>query len=372
MLALRYRPRTFSAIHGQPQVQVILREQVALNRVPEVMLFSGSFGTGKTTAGRILAAALNCQVSNPEPCGECPSCESIYDGTSLMLIEIDAATHGGVEDIRLLKTKLNNVHNGVQVLMLDEAQSLTTNAQNALLKLFEDMPPDTHVIMVTTEENRILDTIKSRAMPFKFHKIPIKATIDRLNFICTQENIRVETDLISKVAQQSQGSLRNAIMMLDQISSVNITTVDQYSELMQETDFAPGLIAFMLNGNPDKVSEIVDYELSIHGDYTFITSELIYTLRDVITLKSGGTIDCLGKRLSMRQTLAAHMDSVQAVSALKLLWDLRTKLRMDDQKSSVLLATVLLTEILCGGIKSKTVTEDPDRLLTMEEFRSIR
>jgi hypothetical protein len=147
--------------------------------------------------------------------------------------------------------------------------------------------------------------------------------------------------------------------------------LDQYAELMQVSDFAPELIADMIAGDLGAVNELVDRELEMHGDYRWMIAELIGTLRDVLTLKHGATIKSVGRRLALRQALANHVNESLAVDALYLLWNLKTKLRNDDPKSSIQLATVLLTDVLSAGIKYETKVADPDKVMSLEDLHSF-
>lgn len=364
-LALKYRPRTFEDLVGQPAVQVLLREMVAKNEVPSALLFEGCRGTGKTTSARILAAALNCDTP-PGPCGHCPSCKSTFDGTSLDVIEIDAASNGLVDDIRQLRTQiLYSVGGRYRVVLLDEAHSMSTAAFNALLKTLEEPPPATVFVLLTTERRKIPDTILSRCMPFTFRRIGVTDTIQRLQFICQQENRDAETSLLTKIAERADGGLRDAIMTLDQVTRVGIATLEQFNDLMGESDYAPTLLAAAATGNLAKTFEIVSEQMSRTGDANAVSAALVELLRDVLILQSGGDIPKQDTALAVRRTLAAKLDTTKVVAALRLLWDLKTKVRAgDDPRSNLDLSIVMISELF----PSRPAAAEPNRKLTLGEM----
>ena len=184
----KYRPQTFDEVIGQAHVTTTLSREVADGRVAHAYLFTGPRGTGKTTTARILAKALNCENRNTDgsPCNECLSCLSITDGNSLDVMELDAASHNSVDDIRDIKVSVTTVASAAtskRVFVLDEAHMLSKAAGNALLKTLEEPPSHVHFVLATTEPYKLLDTIRSRTQRFDFHPIGSEALISHLGVI---------------------------------------------------------------------------------------------------------------------------------------------------------------------------------------------
>lgn len=369
-LALRYRPRNFDDLVGQQAVHVFLRQMVYKDAVDSALLFSGDRGCGKTSALRILAAALNCEV-RPGPCGHCPSCTAIYTGASYDLIELDAASNGLVDDIRALRNRLAyTAHGNYRVVGLDEAHAVSQAGFNALLKMLEEPPPRTIFVLLTTEPGRIPGTVASRCMPFEFRRLGIADIVWRLDHICTAEGIDVEPGLLHHIAERADGGMRDAVMLLDQITRVGVTTIEQYTELTGETDFAPRLLAALLAGDHASAFGIVDTQMTRTGDPKAIATDLITCLRDLLVLHSGGQITKTGPAHAARKTLAEATTPAVVVAACQILWDLKVKVRAaDDQRASLDLATVMLAQTL--GPATPAAPAAPAKL-TLAEMAALK
>lgn len=345
-LALKHRPRTFNDLVGQRAAQVILRQMVLKNQVPTALLFDGSRGTGKTSTARILAAALNCETP-PGPCTHCPSCKAVYTGSSLDVVEIDAASNGLVDDIRQLRQQvMYRVSGAYRVVILDEAHSMSREAFNALLTTLEEPPPGTVFILCTTEPGRILETVVSRCMPFTFRRITVADIIERLTHICTVENLNVEPDLLTLIAERANGGLRDAVMTLDQVTRVGIATVEQFSELFGETDSAPELLASLTAGDIAGAYRVLDHAIARTGDPASITNAIIGLCRDLLILKGGGTIARTGAAQRRRADLAATIATATLLDAMRLLWNLKTQVRAaGDYRANLDLAVGMLGQL---------------------------
>ncbi|MDR5697392.1 MAG: DNA polymerase III subunit gamma/tau [Armatimonadota bacterium] len=217
----KWRPQTFDDVVGQERVTRTLRNAVAAGRVAHAYLFSGHRGTGKTTTARILAKALNCeQGPTPDPCNVCEQCRSIGDGYSLDVIELDAASNRGIDEIREIreKVRLSPAAGRYKVYILDEAHMLTTEAENALLKTLEEPPSHVVFVLVTTEPHRLPPTILSRCQRFEFRRIPTATIAGRLSRIAAGEGIPAQPSALYRIAQSADGALRDAESLLDQIA----------------------------------------------------------------------------------------------------------------------------------------------------------
>ena len=219
----KYRPQRFSQLVGQEAIATTLSNALRTGRIAPAYLFTGPRGTGKTSSARILARSLNCVASSeptPEPCGSCELCRSIASGSALDVIEIDAASNTGVDNIRDLieRSRFAPVQARWKVYVVDECHMLSTAAFNALLKTLEEPPPRVVFVLATTDPQRVLPTILSRCQRFDFRRIPLEAMEQHLSWIAKQEAIAINPAAIHLVAQMAQGGLRDAESLLDQLS----------------------------------------------------------------------------------------------------------------------------------------------------------
>ncbi|MGA1003770.1 DNA polymerase III subunit gamma/tau [Vulcanococcus sp.] len=219
----KYRPQRFDQLVGQEAIAATLGNALRSGRIAPAYLFSGPRGTGKTSSARILARSLNCLSSDhptPEPCGSCELCTSIANGNALDVIEIDAASNTGVDNIRELieRSRFAPVQARWKVYVVDECHMLSTAAFNALLKTLEEPPPRVVFVLATTDPQRVLPTILSRCQRFDYRRIPLDALEQHLGWIAKEENIQITPEALHVVAQRAQGGLRDAESLLDQLS----------------------------------------------------------------------------------------------------------------------------------------------------------
>src|SRR5919204_1893743 len=219
----KYRSQTFADLVGQDASSRALQGAIISGRVAHAYLFSGSRGTGKTSAARLLAKSLNCTGrprDSAEPCNRCQSCIEVMAGSALDLIEIDAASNRGIDEIRDLREKVNLAPSragGRKIYIIDEAHMLTAEAFNALLKTLEEPPEHVVFVLCTTEANRIPPTVLGRCQQFQFRRFTDEQLVGRLRHIAEREGVQVEPGALVLAAHVAQGSMRDAIGLLDQL-----------------------------------------------------------------------------------------------------------------------------------------------------------
>src|ERR1700746_3991199 len=221
VLARKYRPQKFSEVIGQEHVTRTLKNAIEQGRVAHGYIFSGHRGIGKTTVARILAMALNCRTADhpvAEPCGVCESCTEIRAGNAVDVIEIDAATNRGIDEIRELReaARYRPARDRYKIWILDEAHQITDAAFNALLTTLEEPPPHIIFMMATTQPEDIPQTIRSRCQHFSFHAVRFDDILAQLREIAAKENISAEEGALAQLAEAGDGSMRDALSMMDQ------------------------------------------------------------------------------------------------------------------------------------------------------------
>ena len=227
----KYRPQTFDDVIGQGHVTTTLAREIADGRVAHAYLFTGPRGTGKTTTARILAKALNCvnRGADGAPCNVCPSCVAITEGSSLDVLELDAASHNSVDDIRDIKVSVTTVASSAtskRVFVLDEAHMLSKAAGNALLKTLEEPPEHVHFVLATTEPYKLLDTIRSRSQRFDFHPVPIEELAGHLSLIADREGYKTDPAALIAISRHAGGSVRDSLSLLEQVAALGAGSVD--------------------------------------------------------------------------------------------------------------------------------------------------
>lgn len=296
----KWRPGRFDQVVGQEHITHTLQQSVALDRVGHAYLFCGPRGTGKTTSARLLAKAVNCLHPDPaiRPCNACSICQAISNGRFLDLIEIDAASNTGVDDIRDLRDKINFAPNEgrFKVYIIDEVHMLSTAAFNALLKTLEEPPPHAMFILATTEEHKVPMTIKSRCQQFNFRLLTQAEIIERLVWLAAKEDLTIEPEALALVAQQGAGSIRDAESLLDQlvVSPGDTVTLERAQKVLGTASNTAviNLVNTWLDGNGAAGLGIIQNALASGTDARQFCRQMVAYLRQLLLLQAaGGDLD---------------------------------------------------------------------------------
>jgi DNA polymerase III subunit gamma/tau len=352
MLALKYRPQRFEDIIGQNTVNVFLSRMTARNKLPNLLIFDGIHGSGKTSSARVIGAAMNC-TNPPAPCGKCEACKDVFDGISMSVTEIDAASHGKVADMEALRESLYYSNGtGQRLVILDEAHAISREGFKSMLKTFEESPPGVIFILVTTEFRRIPETIVSRAMRFTFTRVPMSDITARLTHVNDQEHLDFEADLILRISEKANGSMRDALMLMDKLARVGITTVSDYVAHTKERDLGPALLLAMLENGAAGAMKVVAEEMKLTGDAEIVPEALTNLFRDLLLLRNNMPVARQGEALEVRKKLAGLVEPAVILNALRVLWDLKTKFQHSEAYYEVYLAATMVGELF-GKSESK-------------------
>ncbi len=300
VLARKHRPQTFDEVTGQEHITELLKKAISANRIHHAYLFCGPRGIGKTSCARILAKSLNCAKGPTlKPCGECAACQEITKGSSLDVLEIDGASNRGIDEIRTLRenVKFSPSSGKYKIYIVDEVHMLTTEAFNALLKTLEEPPAHVKFIFATTAPQKVPATIISRCQRFDFKRISVETIVATMAEISKKEKFKIDQDALYTIAKAAQGSLRDALSILDQLSALSdegIEAKDVFSMLgMVETQFLFDLTGALAQKNCPLTLEILEKIIDQGKDIKQLNKGLIEHFRNLMVVKIGGK--ALGK-----------------------------------------------------------------------------
>lgn len=332
-LAVKHRPRSFEEFAGQRMAARVLAAMVAKERIPAGLLLVGPSGTGKTSAARVLAYSL------------CP------DGDGRAVIEIDAASHGRVENVRELLERTRYSSGGKwRVIIIDEAHSMSRAAFDALLKALEEPSEGTVFVVVSTEPHKIPKTVRHRLLEFEFARVPVADLLDRLVAVAKLEDMKQETRLLLRFAQTSDGSVRRALMLLEKADLAGVTDLAEWEALTHVEDASLGVMEALAAARLAEAFALVDRALSGLSSPAVLVDQIVHLLRDLLVLRAGGTLPDDGAALEAKKFLAVTLSASHIIGAMHLCWDHKTRIRVhDDPVGTVNLLVSLIGNVVLQG-----------------------
>ena len=349
----KFRPVEFEDVKGQEHIITTLKNQIEANRIGHAYLFCGTRGTGKTTVAKIFAKAVNCEHPvNGSPCGECAMCRSIAAGTSMNVIEIDAASNNGVDNIREIREEVayRPTEGKYKVYIIDEVHMLSIGAFNALLKTLEEPPEYVIFILATTEVHKIPITILSRCQHYDFKRISIETITDRMRDLMQEEQVEVEEKALRYVAKAADGSMRDALSLLDQCIAFYLGQKLTYDNVLEvlgavDTDVFSRLLRSVIRRDVPKVLDIVD-DLVMQGrELTQLATDFTWYLRNLLLVKTSDNIedvlDVSTENMQQLQEEAGMVEADMLLRYIRIFSELSGQLKYAAQKR-VLLEVALI------------------------------
>ncbi len=367
----KYRPSNFDEVVGQQPIIQTLKNAIVQNRIAHAYLFCGPRGTGKTSIAKIFAKMLNCEDESNKPCGKCTNCKMVQNGSHPDIIEIDAASNNGVDEVRNLidKVKYAPMQGKYKVYIIDEVHMMTTGAFNALLKTIEEPPAHVVFILATTEPDKVIPTIISRCQRFDFNKVSQKDIEKRLSIVCKEEKIEIDPEAISLIAQLADGGMRDSLSILDQCiaycsSNITVDNVREIYGVLTTSDIGKlfeHLYAHEVDALIQQIQECSDKGM----DLKRLTSDFITLLKESIILDYSSNSQLVSN--THKEVIEKYLLKSPSPFRFNVLNELMDVFNKYNYASNVLdyLETALLKSISNSyEIKSKTthdVIEDSDR-----------
>lgn len=353
----KFRPSTFDEVKGQDHIVQTLKNQINANRIGHAYLFCGTRGTGKTSVAKIFAKAVNCEHPvNGSPCNECDVCRSINSGSSMNVIEIDAASNNGVDNIRQIRDEIQYTpSNGkFTVYIIDEVHMLSIGAFNALLKTLEEPPAYVLFILATTEPHKIPITILSRCQRYDFKRISIDTISDRLMELMETENIDVEEKAIRYVAKAADGSMRDALSLLDQCIAFYLGQKLTYENVLEvlgavDNEIFSRLIRSVIEGDVVNCINLLDEMVMQGRELGQFVNDFIWYLRNLMLIKTSegasDIIDASAERIQALKEEAEMIDTDVIMRYIRIFSELSGQIKYSSQKRVLIeIALIKLTK----------------------------
>ncbi|MGN1141344.1 MAG: DNA polymerase III subunit gamma/tau [Oliverpabstia sp.] len=372
----KFRPNTFEDVKGQEHIVTTLKNQIQAERIGHAFLFCGTRGTGKTTVAKILARAVNCEHPvNGSPCNECATCKAIMAGTSMNVIEIDAASNNGVDNIREIREEVayRPTQGKYKVYIIDEVHMLSTGAFNALLKTLEEPPSYVIFILATTEAHKIPVTILSRCQRYDFHRISIDTISGRLRELMNKEGVQAEEKALRYVAKAGDGSMRDALSLLDQCIAFYLgeeLTYDKVLEILGtvDTEVFSKLLRQVLAGNITGCIHMLEELIAGGKELTQFVADFTWYMRNLLLVKTSGdaeeVLDVSSENLKALKEESQMVDADTLMRYIRVLSELSNQLRYASQKR-VMVEIGLIK--LCKPAMETNLDSVLDRIRVLEE-----
>lgn len=340
----KFRPTTFDQVKGQDHIVTTLKNQIKTGRIGHAYLFCGTRGTGKTTVAKILAKAVNCEHPvDGEPCNECETCKEIMEGSSMNVIEIDAASNNGVDNIRDIKEQVqySPASGKYKVYIIDEVHMLSIGAFNALLKTLEEPPEYVIFILATTEVHKIPITILSRCQRYDFHRITAQTIQDQLRNLMNKEQVEVEDKALAYIARMADGSMRDALSLMDQCIAFYLgkkLTYDNALEVLGTVDIQvySDLLDDILDHNITAVMDLLSETSQQGREWSQFITDFLWYLRNLLLVGKGAAageaLDVSTDQLKLLQEKAEKVNETMLIRYIRILSDLLNEIRFATSK----------------------------------------
>ena len=371
----KFRPQEFEDVKGQDHIVTTLKKQIKADRIGHAYLFCGTRGTGKTTVAKIFAKAVNCEHPvDGSPCGDCPSCRAISSGASMNVIEIDAASNNGVDNIRQIREEVayRPTEGKFKVYIIDEVHMLSTGAFNALLKTLEEPPSYVMFILATTEAHKIPITILSRCQRYDFHRISIDTISARLSELMEEEGIEVEEKAIRYVAKAGDGSMRDALSLLDQCIAFHIGQKLTYDNVLEvlgavDTEIFSRLLRCVLQQDITGAIRILDELVDEGRELGRLVADFTWYLRNLLLMQSSPDmeeiLDMSTDNLAALKEEAGMVSSEVLMRYIRIFSELSNQLHYATQKR-ILIEIALIK--LCRPQMEMALDSITDRVEILE------
>lgn len=372
----KFRPGGFEEVKGQDHIVTTLKNQIRADRIGHAFLFCGTRGTGKTTVAKILAKAVNCESPvDGSPCGECPMCRKIAEGTSMNVIEIDAASNNGVDNIREIidEVQYSPTEGRYKVYIIDEVHMLSQGAFNALLKTLEEPPSYVIFILATTEAHKIPITILSRCQRYDFRRISIDTITDRLRELMEREGNEVEEKALRYVAKAGDGSMRDSLSLLDQCLAFHFGKLLTYDNVLEvlgavDTEVFARLFHDVLDKNMDDALTLLEEVVTEGRDLAQFATDVTWYFRNLLLLATSENgadrIDVSSDQIEQMKEDAARTDAETLMRYIRVFSELSGQLKYASQKR-VLLEIALIK--LCKPEMETDLASLVERVKNMEQ-----
>ena len=369
----KFRPLTFSEMVGQEHITRTLKNQIIANRVGHAYLFNGGRGTGKTSAAKILARAINClNPKDGEPCNECEICKGAISGSLTDIVEMDAASNNSVEDIRSIREEVNFLPTKAKyrVYIIDEVHMLSTGAFNALLKTLEEPPEHVKFILATTEPQKLPATILSRCQRFDFKRISNEDIIKRLEIVCKESDIEITEEALNIIATLSEGAMRDALSILERCiqDGENKIDEDKIKDLVgiPKTVFVHEIVEAIIKYDVDKALITVNQVLEDGKDISNLLWEIVKYIKDILLYKATNHVELYSEEEKSKiKEISDMADKERLIQLVYNFSELENEIKYSTQKNIVFQAGIIK---LCSKISTNHSGDIEQRVDKIENY----